>query len=362
MFWADERPIETANPWLVRGLLPKIGVAILSGNPGVGKSAVKLHLARCLWDEADFFGHKIDGGSGTTFFVASEAHQSIPQRAKAAGGPLANGELRKPMRLACCPRPPDLLSDEGLAHFIAHLKFLGANLIVDGLPPLRLVVFDTFSRSFPTVGENNAKEVGLAMVALEKIATTLNLCVVASHHLSKGTDAARGSGRFEGDPYSTMLIRGGGVLRLVKCRDAPDNRNLGRFQLSPITVGQGADGEDITSCYVREDLSAANAADGLQSNKLKSGKLLPTNIAHLKCAYQKGLILEHGEDPEPGFWPERDTVRRVFIQLHGGKPASARKAFDRALALSPLKLELDAEFTFVVPRKLDPTGRAIMDW
>jgi hypothetical protein len=68
--------------WLVKKMLPEIGVALMSGQWSTGKTFMALHLAKCISTGESFAGHKIKRQGGT-LFVAAEAPGDIPIRLRA---------------------------------------------------------------------------------------------------------------------------------------------------------------------------------------------------------------------------------------------------------------------------------------
>src|SRR6476620_11187022 len=67
--------------WLVNGVLPESGLAVVYGPSGVGKSFVALDLALSIATGRDWNAHKVE--AGTVVYVAAEGSVGVQQRVRA---------------------------------------------------------------------------------------------------------------------------------------------------------------------------------------------------------------------------------------------------------------------------------------
>ena len=71
----DETP---PQGWLVKGIVPKLGVGLMAGQSGMGKTFAVLDLVQCLILQRDFAGKPVDQVGGVLLFAA-EAPGASPQ-------------------------------------------------------------------------------------------------------------------------------------------------------------------------------------------------------------------------------------------------------------------------------------------
>lgn len=173
--------------WLLEGILPDTGFAVLYGPPGAGKSFVALDWALTIASGLDWFGRRVQ--RGTVVYVAGEGVAGVKQRLKAwqathPGNPEG--------WFFMVPEAPNLLD-------IDHAERLRAtlNLVREQTgKAASLLVIDTMARSLVGGDENSAKDVGLFIAhvdALSKPAASLVL-----HHTQKASTVERGSSSLRG--------------------------------------------------------------------------------------------------------------------------------------------------------------------
>ena len=82
--------------------------------------------------------------------------------------------------------PPNLLNMEVLALFIDRLRKLSREMMKRDRVPLRLVIFDTYAKTFGFgANENEAHEPLQCPIAMELIAEKLGVAVLAVSHFGK---------------------------------------------------------------------------------------------------------------------------------------------------------------------------------
>ena len=65
----DSNNAPPAIQWLVKNLLPKQGVALLSGRTATAKTFMAIRLAHCIATGQDFAGQKVKSPGSTLFFA-----------------------------------------------------------------------------------------------------------------------------------------------------------------------------------------------------------------------------------------------------------------------------------------------------
>jgi hypothetical protein len=166
---------------LLAGCVARAGVTLFSALPKAGKTTVLAHLLKALEGGGNFCGMEV--APATVLYVTEESEARWAERRDKLG-------LGDHVRFQCRPfliRPDLAKWGELLAHLLAALSD----------KPTDLVVFDTLSNLWPVNNENDAAEVGAALMPLHHL-TELGAAVLLVHHLRKsggeeGT-GSRGSG------------------------------------------------------------------------------------------------------------------------------------------------------------------------
>jgi len=178
--------------WLVEGILPVRGLAVLSGGEGLGKTFIALDLALTVASGGRFAGHPTLGRSA--LYVAAEGVDTLPQRLEAWS--LAHSGTR-PSGFFALPHAVDLRDPASVNGVIREALALPE--------PVRLVVIDTLSRCMPGADENSSKDMSAAVAGLDSIRERTGATVLVLHHpLKSDRSAYRGHGSLAG-AADTML-------------------------------------------------------------------------------------------------------------------------------------------------------------
>lgn len=227
--------------WIVKGILPKAGLAVVYGDSGSGKTFVVLDMAACIAQGLPWRGHKVKKGrvaylcgEGADFFARRlAAHQQFHQ------SDLAN--------LLVCAESPNLLrASQDYKLLIEQLRAHG---------PIDVVVIDTLARSLPGGNENASEDMGALIARCDQIHRATGAMVLLVHHTGK--DAAKGarghsSLRAACDAELAVIRDVENATRRIevgKQKDGPDGEAY-PFALQPIPLGIDADGDAITSCVI----------------------------------------------------------------------------------------------------------------
>lgn len=192
---------ENQPKMLVETLLPAGGVALLAGEPGIGKSFFALNLAHSIGLGQPFFGLKVHTGreeeTAPVAYVLGEGFHGFGRRVK---------RLREE-------------TDADLSEIGGVLTVERANLadtetqddLVDELDTLhpRFIVFDTFSSLFHVTSENDNAEVAQLMTFFDYLAQRYEATVLVVHHISKVGKTVRGASAFIGNVDTVISLREG---------------------------------------------------------------------------------------------------------------------------------------------------------
>jgi hypothetical protein len=236
-----------ADPdWLIDGILPQGGLAVLYGPPGVGKSFLALDWSMCVDLGREWSGRP--ARQGTALYICAEGTSGLKQRVEAwlaAVSPEAKG-------LLIYPRPLDVGSAEDRQASIAALRERGA--------APRFIVIDTLNRCFGGLDENSTADMTQFINGLDDLRSHFpEATILVVHH--SGKDKARGE-----RGSSVLRTAADTVIRLDKhgrtltltCEKQKDGEEFDSLWLTLETVHLG----DRSSCVLR--LTTTGGATGHQ--------------------------------------------------------------------------------------------------
>ena len=245
----SDRPPE----WLIKGWLPKDGVALLGGQSRVGKTFLALDLAGAAAMAGAFFGRPVRERIGV-LFVLGEGAATMGARLEAlrrvrfpdanpATVPIAWHEAGDARRLA------DLL-DISRAEMQARYGVR-----------LGLVVIDTLAAVFNVLDENDPNQATGVMQVLQRLARENGCLVIGVSHFGKNAEAGvRGSSAWTASADVVLAATAaiseatGKVkdrrLALTKSRYA-ETCPISAFQLEEIAIAVDDDLEPVTAAVVR---------------------------------------------------------------------------------------------------------------
>ncbi len=170
--------------WLIEGVLPKPGVAILYGEPGCGKTFAALSMALTCAAGQDWLGRK-----------------TYPAKILYMAGEGAHGMKT---RVAAHTKKFGIKSEN--VHFVVKaVNFGGISEVmalherlkaVDFIPDM--IIIDTFARASPGVDENSAKEVGKVIEVIDTLKAETEAAILVLHHTRKDGGSERGSSALRG--------------------------------------------------------------------------------------------------------------------------------------------------------------------
>jgi len=240
------------NPmqWRVKGLLTRVGVCFVAGPSGSGKSFWVLDAMTKVCRGLPILGRTTMPGA--VVYVASEGGEGFRSRIKGLRqkiGPLGG-------KFSFIGQAPDLTSPDDVAELRAVLTDAKAEHAASG-EHLSVVVIDTLSASTPGADENTARDMGPVLQALQLLAQDLQILVIMVAHTGKDEGRGmRGWSGIRGNADGVIMIESPdakGVRQgtVAKVKDGQDNIHFS-FDLEVVKIGIDDDGEDITTCVIRE--------------------------------------------------------------------------------------------------------------
>lgn len=229
-----------APEWIIRGVLPRAGLAVIYGASGSGKTFLTLDMAGAVAQGADWRGCKTAGGR--VVYVVAEG----------AGG------FRKRVKAYCHERglDPDSVEILVIADVPNFLDKADIKLLIEAIKkvgPVAMIVIDTYARVMAGGNENDAKDTGQAVAHCDALHRVFKALVVLVHHSGKdASKGARGSGALRAAAdleIEVVQTREYRAATITKMKDAEDGAEY-RFRLSEVPIGADEEGFPITSCVI----------------------------------------------------------------------------------------------------------------
>ena len=244
-----------APSWLIKGVLPRAGLAVIYGASSSGKTFFTLDLIAAVARGEPWRGVPVK--KGRVLYVVAEGAGGFRNRLKAY---CAAHDL-DPADLDICflRQTPNLLTKDDIREFLKEIIAAG---------PFALIVIDTYARAMSGGNENDAKDVGQAVAHCDIIHRKTGAMVILVHHSGKdATKGARGSGALRAAAdleIEVVQTREYRAASITKQKDGADGVEY-KFKLAVVDIGIDEDDETVTSCVV-EPLGEDDTGRGRKEN------------------------------------------------------------------------------------------------
>ncbi len=234
--------------YYLKGLLSPGEMSIFYGEPGCGKSFLALYIARAIAQANPIFGRRVKGTK--VLFLALEGVSGFEKRLKAAimvyDGAEAFGYIAQPVNLFQDPKTVD--------EIIAICQDIGVGLLI----------IDTLNRAIAGGNENAPEDMGKFIANVDAIRTATEAHIMIIHHSGKDSSKGmRGHSALLGaaDVAVEVAKATEGKTRSATVRKAKDDADGDTlsFELEVVELGTDDDGDQITTCIVRETEAPAKA-------------------------------------------------------------------------------------------------------
>ena len=315
-----------ATPWLIKSWLEVGELALLFGEPAVGKSFLVLQWAAAIACGQPWLEHPVD--QGAVFVIAGEGHSGFARRMKAleqktqwdiAGAPLFFSER------------PAALTDPDSAQSVADA--------VEGLQkkhgPPKLIIIDTLHRNLGGGDENNAADISQFLMQIdEKIRSRFQCTVLVVHHSGHGDKGrARGSSAIRAAVDHEYLLREDGQFRVLSCTKSKEHEPVKPrwFSLQPVALGwqDPETGEPLFSACLCEAVEPLPTADGVKLTRPQRIALEALRVVLNLKADREGILGPASRDLTVSreAWFGQAKAMEITTSLASD---TVRKAFDRA--------------------------------
>jgi AAA domain/Bifunctional DNA primase/polymerase, N-terminal len=343
--WHGEPDTSPLREWVVDGMLPRRGTALLSGQWGTYKTFVALDLAVAIMTGGTFAGRKVDRQAGV-LFIAVEGQDEIRARLAAViedkvrdtivpeGCQSVDPDAMPFAWVEVCPK---LSGVDALPKFRNLVTAVAAGMQERFGLPLGLVEINTLSPAAGFEQANESSENQRVMTVLSTAGRENDACVLAIDHFGKDVSTGtRNSSVKEAHVDAVLALLGerdlaGNVsdtrMAIRKLRGGPTGAEI-KFSNREVSVE--AQGHLHTSLVIDWTEGEAKTARPKQPPKV------PQSLKTFKRAVD-AMLRDVGRSIRP--WPDGPEVRavdreRVREEFYKAAPAdsreSKRKAFGRA--------------------------------
>ena len=235
----DEIKLGTERRYLVKGLIPRVGLCVAWGPPKCGKSFWAFDLAMHVALGWPYRGRRVQGG--TVVYCAFEGAHGFGARIEAFRQKFLPDDA-DPVSLFLEPMTLDLVRD--------HAALIRAIKTADEKPVL--VVLDTLNRSLKG-SESSDEDMTAYIRAADAVREAFGCAVLIIHHCGIDGTRPRGHTSLTGAVDAQLSVKrdGAGNIELMVewMKDGPEGDTIWS-RLEPVEVGIDDDGEPITSCIV----------------------------------------------------------------------------------------------------------------
>lgn len=274
--------LSTRRQYLIKGLLPREGLALIWGPPGCGKSFLAYDMAMHIALGQPFRGRRT--AKGPVVYVACEGEPGIPQRTEA---------YKQARFLAEIDDVPFfmIMAKVEMPH---HDVFLAIDIKdqIGSVKPAAIFI-DTLNRSF--VGsENKDEDMGAYIRAADRLYRAFGCCVAIIHHSGVEGTRYRGHTSLKGavDAEIEVAKADDGLItaKVIKMKDGADG-TVFTNRLKVIDLGLDEDGEEMTSCVIEpSDEEPAERVKKLSPNQQKAFDELKKCMSFAGSTSQRGTI------------------------------------------------------------------------
>lgn len=275
--------------WLVDGLLPKTGLALLGGWAKEGKSTLAINLCRTVAEGKPFLGRTTLAAPAV--YVNYEMPEDYRAELMTAGS--------TPESAFWTDRPAPVLTMDVVKKIISF---------VYGTPPIGrtpsetkngLLVIDSFRGAFRLEGEGeNLASAGVILRQLQDVAIETGWLFLVIHHLNKGKKDFSGTGDFEAapdvllrwtrsEPQSPGTLKVAGRMAPIEPMSVSLSLSEARYLGDAGQVARKHEEQRIINALTSEPVTAASVGESLE---------IPEGSArsYLAKLYEKGKIGREG--------------------------------------------------------------------
>lgn len=314
--------LSTDPHYLVKGLLPREGLAVIWGPPKCGKSFWIYDLGMHVALGWKYRGRRVRAGS--VVYIACEGERGLGARTEAFRQARLTEDADPPFWLLTTRL--DLVRD--VAELIEDVR---AAIGTDGCA---LIIIDTLNRSIAG-SESRDEDMSAYVKAADRLREAFGGLVALVHHCGVNGERPRGHTSLTGAADVQIAVKHDAasltIATVEHMKDGAEGDVIAS-RLAVVDVGTDQDGEAITSCVVEpaDDITPSPARPKLsgigkvafdqfkrcmadQAEELPVSAHIPTGIRGVTLTYWRGCLEQAGiinRDGNP-----REQFRRIRVTL-----------------------------------------------
>jgi KaiC/GvpD/RAD55 family RecA-like ATPase len=283
------------STYIIKNWIAENSISVVYGPSNVGKSFFCMSLAYYIAAGEEWINNKVKRGS--VLYLATEGGRAFENRLYA----LHEAHGFNDVSLAVRPSPINLYdADEDIAKVEAIMAEIGKRM-----EPVTVLVIDTLARA--TAGqmdENNNSEMSKLIAGLDAIRERTGVHIMLVHHSGKdASKGARGASALRAACDTEIELSFDEETRVrtaraTKQRDMETGAEI-NFVLQIVELGEDADGDQVTTCIIRE--ATREEMEAVQSDARPQGA---NQKLFLKCFMQLRGERVGGPNPSGAGWPE----------------------------------------------------------
>jgi hypothetical protein len=266
--------LSTASRYLIKGILPNVGLVVVWGAPKCGKSFFVFDMVAHVAAGWEYRGRRVK--QRAVVYFALEGQEGFVARIEAF------------RQVHCVSDIPFYLSADRIV--LPQDGVAVVRSIKDQFPDVKpgIVVLDTLNRSI-SGSENDPSDMGQYVRAADLIRAEFGCIVIVIHHCGVEGGRPRGHTSLTGAADAQIAVRRNEAEDIVATvefmKDGPQGETV-VSSLEQIIVGNDNDGDAITSCVVRP----AEGPKTTSKSKVSGATAMALRILH-------DTIIEEGEVP-----------------------------------------------------------------
>jgi hypothetical protein len=233
--------LNTSRRELIKGLLPRTGLAVIWGPPKCGKSYKTFDMMMHVALGRDYRDRRVQ--QGPVVYCAFEGASGLEARIEAwRQKHLAEDADADEVPFYLMPATLDLVKERG--ELIEAIKQLDINPVA--------IVLDTLNRSL--VGsESNDEDMGKYIRASDALREAFDCLVAVVHHCGHNGERPRGHTSLVAAADAVLSVKkeaaGRIIMKVDMMKDGPEGEMVAS-RLLQVTVGEDEDGDLMTTCVV----------------------------------------------------------------------------------------------------------------
>ncbi|SFK83414.1 helicase RepA family protein [Methylocapsa palsarum] len=309
--------------YLVKGLVPRVGLTVIWGPPKCGKSFLTFDLMMHIALGWEYRGRRVR--QGAVVYCALEGAEGFRARVEAFRQTHL-AESTEPVAFSLIASPMGLVAD--------HPALIAAIRHALGHVPPAAVVIDTLNRSLAG-SENDDRDMAAYVQAADVIRNAFTCAVIIVHHCGHDATRPRGHSSLMGAVDAQLSVKRDAADNIIATVELMKDGEQGHeivSRLETIEVGIDSDGDPISSCII-VPVDGGSRAKKAPGPKLTKGARIALSALHEAIA-ERAVIPPASNHIPPNVKAVTVSQWREYAYRKGiassDEPRARQVAFQRA--------------------------------